>query len=121
VLEDLGGDDPDELAVGEKRQVVVDGRTLVVGRISDEEWFAVRDVCPHQGAELSRGKLTGTCLPAGEPGEYVYAREREILRCPWHSWEFDVRTGENVYFPGRRYRVKTYAVSAGADGVFVEV
>lgn len=113
--------DPDALGVGEKRQVLVDGRALVVGRISPDEYFAIRDVCPHQGAELSRGTLAGTCLPTGEPGEYVYAREREILRCPWHSWEFDVRTGENIFFPNTKYRVKTYPVDAGADGVFVEV
>jgi nitrite reductase/ring-hydroxylating ferredoxin subunit len=111
----------DELDVGEKRQVVVDGKTIVVGRIAPDEYFAIRDVCPHQGAELSQGTLAGTCLPSDDPGEYVYARRFEILRCPWHAWEFDVRTGENIYMPNTRYRVKTYDIEVAGDGVFVEV
>jgi 3-phenylpropionate/trans-cinnamate dioxygenase ferredoxin subunit len=113
--------DPEELGVGEKRQVIVDGKAIVVGRISSSEYFAVRDVCPHQGAELSRGTLAGTTLPCEEPGEYTYARPFEILRCPWHAWEFDVRTGENIYQPNTRFRVKTYDVDVEADGVFVDV
>jgi nitrite reductase (NADH) small subunit len=111
----------DELAVGDKRRVLVEGKALVVGRIADDDFFAVRDVCPHQGAELSGGTLAGTCLPCTTPGEYVYDRQFEILRCPWHAWEFDVRTGENIFFERSGYRIKAYDVDVEADGVFVEL
>ena len=48
-------------------------------------------------------------IPAG-PGEYQYALEGRILRCPWHFWEFDVTTGEMVFMP-EPLRVKKYEVS----------
>lgn len=110
----------DDLGLGQKRQVHVGGKAVVICRTSSDEYFALRDVCPHQGAELSKGVLSGTCSPAGV-GDYVYERSPEILRCPWHGWEFDVRTGENVYMPHSRYRVKTYPVEVSRDGIFVEI
>jgi nitrite reductase (NADH) small subunit len=113
--------DRDALAIGEKRQVEVTGRAIVIGRISEDEWFALRDICPHQGAALSRGLLVGTCPPTNAPGEHVYERCPEIIRCPWHSWEFDVRTGRNIYMPDSRFRVKTYEVSVEPDGIFVDI
>ena len=39
----------------------------------------------------------GTAQPAGRagPGEYRLTRHGEMLRCPWHCWEFDIRTGQS--------------------------
>lgn len=34
-------------------------------------------------------------LPS-DPGELVYGLDGRVLRCPWHGWEFDVRTGESI-------------------------
>jgi nitrite reductase/ring-hydroxylating ferredoxin subunit len=47
-------------------------------------------------------------------GEYVWAREGEILRCPWHGWEFDVTSGRSVCNP-HGTRVKTYEVTVEED------
>jgi 3-phenylpropionate/trans-cinnamate dioxygenase ferredoxin subunit len=47
------------------------------------------------------------------PGEYVWAREGEILRCPWHGWEFDITTGRSIFNP-HRMRVRTYEVTVEA-------
>ena len=47
-------------------------------------------------------------LPAA-PGEYRYALEGRVLRCPWHFWEFDIPTGEVIFIPNPK-RVKTYQV-----------
>jgi 3-phenylpropionate/trans-cinnamate dioxygenase ferredoxin subunit len=44
------------------------------------------------------------------PGDYGWARAGEILRCPWHAWEFDIKTGKAVVDP-QKVRVKTYEVS----------
>src|SRR5262249_14540717 len=41
---------------------------------------------------------------------YHYSRPCEILRCPWHGWEFDVRTGKSWCDPAR-LRLMAYAVS----------
>jgi nitrite reductase (NADH) small subunit len=38
-----------------------------------------------------------------------WVREGDILRCPWHGWEFDLSTGKSVAEPVRR--VKTFRVS----------
>ncbi|HLK16524.1 MAG TPA: Rieske 2Fe-2S domain-containing protein, partial [Fimbriimonadaceae bacterium] len=43
-------------------------------------------------------------------GEIFVEREGEILRCPWHGWEFDLATGESVCDP-QGYRVKKYPVA----------
>ena len=44
------------------------------------------------------------------PGEIEYTKLGEIIRCPWHGWEFDVRTGQSYCDP-RRFRVKAYPVN----------
>lgn len=55
-------------------------------------------------------------LPTDKPGEYNYAMDGQILRCPWHFWEFDITTGEMIFVP-EPYRVKTYdvAIERGTD------
>lgn len=45
-----------------------------------------------------------------KPGEYIWARDGEILRCPWHGWEFDITTGRSIFNP-HRTRVKAYDVT----------
>jgi nitrite reductase (NADH) small subunit len=90
------------------RFVEVHGRR--VGVISvDEEFFAVSDRCPHMGASMCAGSLSGTFVPAG-PQELVYGMDQGVLRCPWHGWEFDVRTGRSLLEPDR-IGLKTYRVS----------
>ena len=27
-------------------------------------------------------------------GQFIWGRENEILRCPWHGWEFDLNSGQ---------------------------
>jgi 3-phenylpropionate/trans-cinnamate dioxygenase ferredoxin subunit len=41
------------------------------------------------------------------PGRYCYQRMGEIIRCPWHGWEFDLRTGKSWCDPARTW-VKSY-------------
>jgi 3-phenylpropionate/trans-cinnamate dioxygenase ferredoxin subunit len=58
---------------------------------------------------LCLGRIKGTILP-GAPYEYVYGRDQEIIRCPWHGWEFEIATGR-TYFNPHRIRVRTYEVT----------
>ena len=88
-----------ELPAGTRKRVLVDGRPVLVLNINGE-LFALSDTCPHKGASLSNGILTGH-VTSGTPGKYVYSRDGEILRCPWHQWEFDVRTGRSWCDPKR--------------------
>ncbi len=86
----------------------VGGRSVGVFNIGGE-FFALINRCPHQAGPLCKGRLSGF-LRAAEPGEYVYSRAGEILRCPWHGWEFDVRTCESWFDPDQ-VRVRRYEVA----------
>ncbi len=88
--------------------MTVDGRSIGVFNIRGR-FFALRNRCPHQGAPLCLGRIKGTTLP-GRPYERVYARDDEIIQCPWHGWEFEIATGR-TYFNPHRMRVKTYDVT----------
>ena len=106
-----------EIAPGGRKLVHVAGRAVVVFNLGGE-FFALGDRCPHKGGSLSQGKLTGL-VESSEPGEYRYSRRGEILRCPWHSWEFDVRTGRSWCDP-KRLRARNYAVSVEPGARVVE-
>lgn len=75
---------------------------------ADGELFAVFNRCPHQQALLSRGRLAGAPA-AGPPGTFAYLPDARVLRCPWHHYEFDLRTGRCLADP-QRLRVATYEV-----------
>lgn len=109
----------DDLALGEKRGLEIGGRRIVLVRAGDGRYFALADICPHQGARLSDGHLDGE-IAATRVGEHEVRRPGEVLRCPWHNFAFDVTTGRSLLEPDR-YRVKTYAVVVEGDEVVVEV
>ncbi len=96
-----------ELPPGSRKLVDVGGRAIVIFNIGGE-FFALLNRCPHQGGNLCEGRLIGL-VESSEPGIYRYSRQGEILRCPWHGWEFDVRTGKSWCDPAR-IRTKTYGV-----------
>ena len=97
----------DEIPPGERKIVEIAGRPIGVFNVGGE-FFALLNRCPHQGGPLCLGRLSGF-LRSAAPGEYAYSRPGEILRCPWHGWEFDVRTGQSWFDPGQ-VRVRRYDV-----------
>jgi nitrite reductase/ring-hydroxylating ferredoxin subunit len=106
-----------DLPPGNRKVVNIGGRPIVIFNINGA-FFALLDRCPHQGGQLSRGQLTGL-VEASEPGKYCYSRPGEILRCPWHGWEFDVRTGKSWCDPSR-IRTKSYSVAVESGKQLVE-
>ena len=100
---------------GPRTIVRVGGREIGVFH-TDAGLYALRNVCPHQGAPLCLGTVTGTTLPSA-PGEYVWGLDGRVLRCPWHGWEFDLETGVGLYDPYRHERVATYEVRIEGDDV----
>lgn len=97
-----------EFPPGARRIIDVDGRSIGVLNV-DGEYFALRNSCPHQGAPLCLGRVTGTSV-GSTAYERVYSREGEILKCPWHGWEFELATGRSVFNP-HKIRTKTYEVT----------
>ena len=83
----------DEVADGSVRRVEAGGKAFALVRRGDA-FFALVDRCPHGGAQLSGGRLTGIVTSDG-PGDYKLCRADEMLKCPWHGWEFDVATGQS--------------------------
>jgi nitrite reductase/ring-hydroxylating ferredoxin subunit len=96
-----------ELAPGKRKLVTVRGRPIAIFNIKGE-FFGLLNRCPHQGGSLCDGVLTGL-VESDEPGTYRYSRAGEILRCPWHGWEFDVRTGQSWCDP-QKIQVRHYPV-----------
>jgi 3-phenylpropionate/trans-cinnamate dioxygenase ferredoxin subunit len=105
-----------EIPIGGRKIVEVEGRSIGVFNVHGA-FYALRNLCPHQLAPLCAGKVLGTTLPS-RPGEYIWGREGEIVRCPWHGWEFDITTGRSVFNP-HKVRVRAYPVTVepgGAEG-----
>jgi 3-phenylpropionate/trans-cinnamate dioxygenase ferredoxin subunit len=56
-------------------------------------------------------------------GVFEHSRAGEMVRCPWHGWEFDIRTGQSYCDPSK-VRVRTFEVAvmdgaALAEGPYV--
>jgi nitrite reductase/ring-hydroxylating ferredoxin subunit len=98
----------DEIPPGGRKIVTLDGRSIGIFNL-DGEFYALRNRCPHQAGALCEGTLWGV-LKAEVPGEFDYSPSREILTCPWHGWEFHVRTGQSWCEP-RRLRVRRFDVT----------
>jgi nitrite reductase (NADH) small subunit len=98
------------------RRVEAGGRRIAVLSVGDR-FFAVHDRCPHKGASLCNGTVGGTFV-SSVPQEYLYGKENEVLRCPWHGWEFDLETGRSLLEPDS-VQVKVYRVTVAGDTVVV--
>ncbi len=97
----------DEIPSGERKLVTIEGREIGVFNVHGE-FYALRNRCPHQGGALCKGRVSGF-VTARVPGEYEYTRKGEILRCPWHGWEYDIKTGQSWVDPSS-VRVRSYQV-----------
>jgi nitrite reductase/ring-hydroxylating ferredoxin subunit len=106
-----------EIPPGARKRVTVRGRNIGIFNL-DGEYFGLFDRCPHQGGSLCAGLTTGL-VEAPAPGTYEYSRRGEILRCPWHGWEFDIRTGQSVTDPDS-IRTRSYQVEVAQGGDVIE-
>lgn len=97
----------EEIPPGARKLVHVKGRPIAIFNIGGE-FFGLLNRCPHKGGSLCNGALIGL-LESAEPGTYKYSRQQQMLRCPWHGWEFDIRTGQSYCDP-QRIRTKNYEV-----------
>jgi nitrite reductase/ring-hydroxylating ferredoxin subunit len=90
-----------ELAPGHMKWVAVDRERVVLVNV-DGAFYALSDVCGHQRAPLSRGRLEG-----------------HVVECPVHFARFDVRTGHLVSGPVAE-DVPVREVRVEGDVVFVK-
>lgn len=112
-----------EIAASGHKVVKVDGKPdLEIGVYCVEgEYYAWRNICPHMGAPICQGTITGINLPSNVY-EYKYGREQQVLRCPWHGWEFDLKTGEHmVNVTGRAFKLRGYPVEIENENVYIVI
>jgi len=93
---------------GTRRIVDAAGRSIGVFN-RDGTFFALRNSCPHQTGPLCLGLIMGH-VSAERPFSLTLDPEREVIKCPWHGWEFELRTGTSVFNP-HRVRVRSYEVT----------
>jgi nitrite reductase/ring-hydroxylating ferredoxin subunit len=90
-----------DLAPGEMKFVAVDRERIVLANV-EGSFYALRDVCGHRNAPLSRGRLDGC-----------------IVECPLHFAQFDIRTGKFVDGPYSA-DVPAYEVRVEDDTVYLK-
>ena len=106
-----------EIPPGGRKLFHADGRAIVVFNVGGE-FYALSNRCPHRGGDLSKGVLTGLVL-SDEPGQYNYIRRDEFIRCAWHNWEFDIKTGKSWCDP-EKVRARCFGVSVEKGAKLIE-
>jgi nitrite reductase/ring-hydroxylating ferredoxin subunit len=81
--------------------VAVERERIVLAHV-DGAFYALRDVCGHRNAPLSRGRLEGC-----------------IVECPLHFAQFDMRTGKYIDGPYSA-DVPIYEVRVEGDTVYLK-
>lgn len=106
---------------GDRVFVEVDRQRVGVFRVGDD-FVAYLNVCPHQGGPVCEGQyfpeVTAEVGPRGELVQERLAYDKPHLVCPWHGWEYDIRTGEMA--GDRRIRLRKFRVTVDGDDVYVE-
>ena len=92
-----------DIPAGEGRSYPVNG-TMVAIFLSDGEYKAISDFCPHMGASMADG--------------YV---EANSVTCPWHAWRFCIDDGQWLDNPKSEIKVPCYEVRVDGDEILVSV
>lgn len=108
-----------EIAEGSRKVVDADGVEIGVFH-SNGAYYAWRNECPHQGGPVCQGimsrkveeRLDGERKSFGI--HYAAGNDNPNIVCPWHGYEFDMRTGSHVGFAAMRLRGYPVKVRDGA-------
>ena len=96
---------PSEFPEGKMKKVSVKGKELLVANIGGKI-YSIDDVCTHEECSLADGFL-----------------KDEIVTCPCHFAQFNVKTGKKVANPATGVNIpdeQTFKVKVENDEVFVE-
>lgn len=89
------------VSLGEVKLVQVEGRDIGLLDVNGM-YHAMGAVCPHEDRTLYEDEV-----------------DADTIICPWHGFDFKVKTGEYCVDPD--LRVLTYAVWTEGNDVFIEV
>src|SRR5215217_5605550 len=107
----------EDIPHGGRKIVRLEGREVGIFNL-EGTFYALKNVCPHQGARVCLGRIVGTALPSNVY-EYAYGREGQILRCPWHEWEYDIATGAALF--DANIKIASYPVAVVGDDIVVTI
>lgn len=108
--------------VPERGRLVIDVGDKTVGIFRFEgKLYAWENTCPHQGGPVCQGKIiprvTELIEDGGESRGFAFDESSLHIVCPWHGFEYNIKTGTH---PGRHSaRLKRVAVEESADGIYV--
>lgn len=112
----------DEFEDGERKVVEIEGRKIGVIR-KNGGFHAYLNWCPHQGGPVCEGPITGQTKGSYDrenlEEDLEWSEDDQVLVCPWHSWEFDLETGENL--PDRSVKLPTFPTRVEDGDVIVEL
>jgi len=83
------------------KEVQIDGEDVCIANV-DGKYYAIGNVCTHEGGPLADGVLEGY-----------------EVECPWHQSKFDVRTGK-VTSPPASESEPTYEIKVDANTILVK-
>jgi len=90
-----------EMPPGAAREFHANGYVIALFNV-DGQFHALDNTCLHRGGPLGQGALEG-----------------DIVTCPWHGWQYNVKSGESVF--NEDIRVKTYEVKVEGDDIVIGV
>ena len=86
----------------EKSQMVeIESQIIALFNVRGQ-FYAMQNACPHRGGPLVEGHMEGN-----------------IVTCPWHAWQFDIKNGECQTIKGSAQ--KTYPVKVEGEEIYIEV
>jgi len=88
-----------EIQAGQAKIVEVNGEPVAVFNV-EGKFYAINNTCIHRGGPLGEGSLDG-----------------EVVTCPWHGWQYNVKTGVSPVNPTAK--VKIYKTKVENGKVFV--
>ena len=91
----------DDVQEGKGRVVKVNEKSVALFRV-DGRFYAINNICPHQGGPLGKGKVKGY-----------------LVTCPWHDLQFDIRSGFGG--DGGGNCVASYEVKVDGNDVYVSL
>jgi nitrite reductase/ring-hydroxylating ferredoxin subunit len=115
-LVDVGA--ADDFPVDRPVVVTVDGREIAVVRRGEREFYALRNICPHQAASFAAGWVLAD-LRADTPDGIRFDESVPVMHCPRHMWGYRLTDGVCTADP--RMRVRAFPVSCTGGRVLVEL
>ena len=109
-----------EFKDGDRRIVFIGDREIGVFR-DKGQFFAYSNTCLHQAGPACEGMIIAKVEEKLRPdktsaGLFFSDTERHFV-CPWHGYEYDIKTGEFV--GDRKQKLRAYKVVQRGDDVYV--